>query len=201
MNNLNSNDNTFYQRIEIVKTLGRKRRNKTPNKYSYDNLIIKIKYFLIKTILNFVNNSLQEEQIGTRKLVNINQNIIRNIKRDSTLKEIFSSDISSKFKKLDKNYNKKIIEEIYLSSNKEKIINILNMTLSQCINHLIKKEYYPELKGLENEYENIINQLKKSGETDENNELFKGLFNRFEEFLKKKKTYCQKEEENNRDNK
>ena len=119
MNNLNSNDNTFYQRIEIVKTLERKRRNKTPNKYSYDNLIIKIKYFLIKTILNFVNTSLEEEQIGTRKLVNINQHIIRNIKRDSTLKEIFSSDISSKFKRLDKNYNKKIIEEIYLSSNKE----------------------------------------------------------------------------------
>ena len=201
MNNLNSNDNTFYPRIEIVKTLGRKRRNKTPNKYSYDNLIIKINYFLIKTILNFVNTSLEEEQIGTRKLVNINQHIIRNIKRDSTLKEIFSSDISSKFKRLDKNYNKKIIEEIYLNNNKEKIINILNMTLSQCINHLIKKEYYPELKGLENEYENIIDQLKKSGETDEYNELFKGLFNRFEEFLKKKKTYCQKEEENNKDNK
>jgi len=127
MNNINNNDNKNYPRSETVKTLGRKRRNKTPNKYYYDNLIIKIKYFLIKTILNFVNNSLQEEQIGTRKLVNINQNIIRNIKRQYnfnllclTLKEIFSSDISLKFRRLDKNYNKKIIDGIYLNNNKKK---------------------------------------------------------------------------------
>ena len=127
----------------------------------------------MKSILNFVNNSLKEEQMGKSKLVKISENIIRNIYRENnlnllclTLKEIFSNDISLKIKRLDKNYNKKIIDEIYLHNKKEKIINILNMTLSQCIKHITKQEYYPELKGLENEYNNISNELKNLGETD-----------------------------------
>ena len=199
MNNFNNNN---YN-------LGKKRRNGTPNKYSYDNITKKLKALLMKSILNFVNNSLKEEQMGKSKLVKISENIIRNIYRENnlnllclTLKEIFSNDISLKIKRLDKNYNKKIIDEIYLHNKKEKIINILNMTLSQCIKHITKQEYYPELKGLENEYKNISNELKNLGETDEYIELFKDLFHRFEDFVKnKRKPNGNKKEENSRDNK
>ena len=127
-------------------------------------------------------------------LVKIDQNIIGNTNREfnlnllnSTLKEIFSKDITSKIKQKDKNYNKGIIDDIYLDNKKEKIINILNMTLSQCIKHLTNKEYYPELQGLEDEYENIINELKTKGETEEYIKLFKDLFGRFEEFYKNKR--------------
>ena len=74
------------------------------------------------------------------------------------------------------------------------------MTLLQCINHLTKKEYYPELQGLENEYENIIKNMKNSGETDEYIELFKDLFYRFEEFYKNKRIKNgSKKEKNNED--
>ena len=199
MNNFNNNN---YN-------LGKKRRNGTPNKYSYDNITKKLKALLMKSILNFVNNSLKEEQMGKSKLVKISENIIRNIYRENnlnllclTLKEIFSNDISLKIKRLYKNYNKKIIDEIYLHNKKEKIINILNMTLSQCIKHITKQEYYPELKGLENEYKNISNELKNLGETDEYIELFKDLFHRFEDFVKnKRKPNGNKKEENSRDNK
>ena len=103
------------------------------------------------------------------------------------MKEIFSNDITSKIKEKEKNYNKEIIDDIYLDNKKEKIINILNMTLSQCIKHLTNKEYYPELQGLEDEYENIINKLKTKGETEEYIELFKDLLGRFEEFYKNKR--------------
>ena len=199
MNNFNNNN---YN-------LGKKRRNGTPNKYSYDNITKKLKALLMKSILNFVNNSLKEEQMGKSKLVKISENIIRNIYRENnlnllclTLKEIFSNDISLKIKRLDKNYNKKIIDEIYLNNKKEKIINILNMTLNQCIKHITKQEYYPELNGLENEYKNISNELKNLGETDEYIELFKDLFDRFEDFVKnKRKPNGNKKEENSRDNK
>ena len=138
-------------------------------------------------------------------LVKIDQNIIGNIKVEYnisllnlSLKEILSKDITSKIKKFDKDYNKKIIEEIYQKKQKEKTINILNMTLNQCINHLTNKEYYIELQGLENEYENIINKLKNSGETDEYIELFADLLGRFEEFYKNKrvKTGYKKEKNN-----
>ena len=199
MNNFNNNN---YN-------LGKKRRNGTSNKYSYDNITKKLKALLMKSILNFVNNSLKEEQMGKSKLVKISENIIRNIYRENnlnllclTLKEIFSNDISLKIKRLDKNYNKKIIDEIYLNNKKEKIINILNMTLNQCIKHITKQEYYPELNGLENEYKNISNELKNLGETDEYIELFKDLFDRFEDFVKnKRKPNGNKKEENSRDNK
>ena len=199
MNNFNNNN---YN-------LGKKRRNGTPNKYIYDNIIKNLKALLMKSILNFVNNSLKEEQMGKSKLVKISENIIRNIYRENnlnllclTLKEIFSNDISLKIKRLDKNYNKKIIDEIYLNNKKEKIINILNMTLNQCIKHITKHEYYPELNGLENEYKNISNELKNLGETDEYIELFKDLFDRFEDFVKnKRKPNGNKKEENSRDNK
>ena len=120
---------------------------------------------------------------------------------DLTLKEIFSKDITLKIKHKDNNYNKVIIDKIYLNNQKEKTINILNMTLSQCIKHLTNKEYYPELQGLENEYENIINKLENSGETEEYIELFKDLFGRFEEFYKNKRIKKGNKKEKNNEEK
>ena len=161
----------------------------------------KLKPLLINSILNFVNTTIIKEETDTSikvnsisLLVKIDQKIIGNTNREfnlnllnSTLKEIFSKDITSKIKQKDKNYNKGIIDDIYLDNKKEKIINILNMTLSQCIKHLTNKEYYPELQGLEDEYENIINELKTKGGTEEYIELFKDLLGRFEEFYKNKR--------------
>ena len=202
-------------KITKERKLGRKRRNCCQkgfhNKYSYDNMTKKLKQLLINSILNYVNTSLiieEEKDTSNQKrkkntkwkvnsiptLVKIDQNIIGNIKVEYNinllrlqLKEILSKDITSKIKKLGKDYNKKIIDEVYLNNKKEKTINILNMTLLQCIEHLTQKEYYYELQGLENEYENIINKLKNSGETDEYIELFEDLFGRFEEYYKNKR--------------
>ena len=161
----------------------------------------KLKPLLINSILNFVNTAIINEVTDTSikvnsisLLVKIDQKIIGNTTREfnlnllnSTLKEIFSNDITSKIKEKEKNYNKEIIDDIYLDNKKGKIINILKMTLSQRIKHLTNKEYYPELQGLEDEYENIINKLKTKGETEEYIELFKDLLGRFEEFYKNKR--------------
>ena len=100
-------------------------------------------------------------------MVKINQEIIGNIDREYNLnllnlelKEIYSNNITPKIKNLKKDYNKKLIDKIYLNNKNKKAINIFNKTLNQCINHLTNKEFYPELQGLENEYKNIINKLK-----------------------------------------
>ena len=211
-----SNPHTQKGPFSITKErkLGRKTKNSCQkgahDKYSYDNMTKKLKQLLINSILNFVNTVLIEEEKDTstlkRKkdskwkvnltpcLVKIDQNIIGNIKVEYnknllnlSLKEIFSNDITSKITSLSKDFNKKIIDEIYQNNQKERTIKILNMTLAQCIDHLNSKEYYPELQGLENEYENIINKLKDSGETNEYIELFKDLFYRFEEFYNNKR--------------
>lgn len=200
--------------ITKERKLGRKTKNSCQkgahDKYCYDNMTKKLKQLLINSILNFVNTILIEEEkdSSTQKrkkiskwkvnltpcLVKIDQNIIGNIKVEYNknllnlpLKEIFSKDITSKITKLSKDFNKKIIDEIYQNNQKERTIKILNMTLAQCIEHLNSKEYYPELQGLENEYENIINKLKDLGETDEYIKLFKDLFYRFEEFYNNKR--------------
>ena len=225
INNPNTQKGPFI--ITKERKLGRKTKNccqkGAHDKYSYDNMTKKLKQLLMNSILNFVNTTIMEEEKETsaekRKkdykwkvnltpcLVKIDQNIIGNIKVEYnlnllnlTLKEIFSQNITSKIKKLKKDYNKKIIDEISLNNQKEKTINILNMTLVQCIKHLTNQEYYPELQGLENEYEYIINKLKDSGETDEYIELFKDLFYRFEEFYKNKRIKNgSKKEKNNED--
>jgi hypothetical protein len=224
-----SSNNTQKGPFSITKErkLGRKTKNSCQkgahDKYCYDNMTKKLKQLLMNSILNFVNTTIIKEEKETsaqkRKknskwkvnltpcLVKIDQNIIGNIKVEYnisllnlSLKEILSKDITSKIKKFDKDYNKKIIEEIYQKKQKEKTINILNMTLNQCINHLTNKEYYIELQGLEKEYENIINKLKNSGETDEYIELFKDLLGRFEEFYKNKRIKNgSKKEKNNED--
>ena len=214
--------------ITKERKLGRKTKNSCQkgahDKYSYDNMTKKLKQLLMNSILNFVNITLIKEEKETsahkRKknnkwkvnltpcLVKIDQNILGNIKVEYNinllnlpLKEIFSQDITSKIKKFSKDYNKKIIDEIYLNNQKEKTITILNMTLSQCIKHLANKEYYPELQGLEDEYENIINKLKNSGETDEYIELFKDLLGRFEEFYKNKRIKNGSKKEKNSEDK
>ena len=211
------NPNTQKGPFNIIKKnkLGRKRKischKGVHDKFSYDNMTKKLKKFLLNSILKFVNSFIiKEEEMDTsvqkRKknnkckvisksiLFQIDQNIIKDITREYninllnlTLKEIFSKDITLKIKKKEKDSNKKLIEEIYLKNKKKKTINILNMRLNQCIEHLTNKVYYPELQGLENEYEKIINELKKSGETDEYIKLFEDLFRRFEEYYRNKR--------------
>jgi len=227
INIINTNTQKGPFNITKERKLGRKTKNSCQkgdhDKYSYDNMTKKLKQLLMNSFLNFVNANIIEEEreASTQKrkkdskwkvnltpcLVKIDQNIIGNIKVEYnlnllnlTLKEIFSQDITSKIKKFNKDYNKKIIEGIFQNKQKEKTIKILNMTLLQCINHLTNKEYHPELQGLECEYENIINKLKCSGETDEYIELFKDLLGRFEEFYKnKRKKNGNKKEKNNED--
>jgi hypothetical protein len=146
------NPNTQKGPFNIVKKnkLGRKRKisgqKGVHDKFSYDNMTKKLKKFLINSILKFVNSFIiKEEEMDTsvqkRKknnkckvisksiLFQIDQNIIKDITREYninllnlTLKEIFSKDITPKVKKLGKNYNKKLIDEIYLNNKKEKII-------------------------------------------------------------------------------
>lgn len=215
INITNPNTQKYIFNISKNKKLGRKRKNcclkGVHDKYAQDNMIKKVKGMVINsTLLSFVNNSLIEEETDnnalkrknnnewkvntTSILFKIDQNIIKNINREDSLnllklplKEIYSNNISSKIKQKFENSNKKLIDEIYLNNQKKKSINILNMTLGQCMKHLSKKEYYPELQGLENEYEKIIKELKEKKETDEYIELFKYLLGSFEEIYKNKR--------------
>ena len=103
-----------------IKKRGRKTnktKNKIHNKESPDNILRKIKNRLFKYIWLFLNKILNLED--DKKLVKLNY--VKNISSlqrerkidclDMKLKDIFSSDISEKYIKRPKDYNKKIIED------------------------------------------------------------------------------------------
>ena len=187
--------------------VGRKRKSGMGkhNKYCYDNITRKFKSKLFESILNFLNSSLKKVEIeNTRKFskkkvyskpvfLKINQEIIKNINVDynqkllkSTIKEIFSTNISIKMKNYGFEHNRKVIEKIYEEKNQTKTIGILERTLLECLKQFRGTNYYEELEGLENQYKIVIENMKEN-ETDEYIQLFEDFMNRFEEYYGNKK--------------
>ena len=180
------------------------------NKYSFDNTVRKIKAKLFNAILAILNKSLEQEENNNNtqqrkrkiKVRNgcflkieqktiINTNIKDNLELlNTTLKKIFSRDVGKKvanYSIYGENYNKNLIKKIEENNKKYKNTNdILNMTFFQCLEHFRKSEYYEELSGLELEYDNIINEMKK---TEEENyvDSFKAYLDTYEKIYENKR--------------
>lgn len=186
------------------KLLGRKKKSPETNvkasrkhdKFSKDNIITKINTRIFKAFLSFINNSLEEKQVINNKkklrkfpfyknwLLKINLNAISNMDiLNSKLKDIYSSNIAKKYKNYPLDYNKNIIDKIYLEKRKSKTINILEKTFLEGLDHLRGVKYYKELQGLEEEYQNIIKDLKE--ETEDYIEKFKVSLESFEKRYEK----------------
>ena len=174
------------------------------SKFSSDNIVRKIKSNLFDTLLRYINASIDEEEIydqnlKTKKiskpfLLKINQEIIKNTNVElnldllsSTLKEIFSNDVSKKVENHGLDKNKKLIEKIYAENKQKRTINILNMTLNQCLEQFRGSKKYKELEGLEKEFQNVIKDLKDKGESEKYISDFIDLVNTFEEYYMSKK--------------
>ena len=80
----------------------------------------------------------------------------------SKLKDIFSSDISTKYKTIEKNFNKKNIESLYHKNEAKNVIEILEKTVSEM--YFI---YYNDL-NLEG-FKTLKDDLSKIGEKMEEN--------------------------------
>ena len=201
---------------KINKKLGRKKLtdNKETkvlhDKYSFDNTVRKIKARLFNAILDTLNKSLEQEENNNNtqqrkrkiKVRNgcflkieqktiINTNIKDNLELlNTTLKKIFSRDVGKKVAKYSvygENYNKNLIKKIEENNKKYKNTNdILNMTFFQCLEHFRKSEYYEELSGLELEYDNIINEMKKTEEKDYV-DSFEAYLNKYEKIYENKR--------------
>lgn len=193
---------------------GRKRNNQIGkhSKYSYDNVTRKLKTKLFEVLLLFLNSSLVPIEIENPKkfskkkiyskpfFLKISQDIIKDINVDmnqkllkSKLKEIFSCEVSKKVESYGKDYNKKLIDKIYEENIQTKTIGILERTFLECLEHFRGTAKYPELEGLENEYQNVINKMKEIGEEDDYIEIFKDFVNRFESYYDNKKARPKKE--------
>lgn len=192
------------------KKKARKGRNKKfhfggkHTKFSTDNMIRKIKVYLFSVLLRFINESIKQEsqtleQNSKKKdyskifLVKLDQEVIKNINvninlqlLDSKLKNIFSKKVSKKVESFGLNKNKNLIKEIFDQKKLVKTIQILNMTLYQCLEHFRGTQYYKELAGLEKEFNYVINELKNKGENEKYISEFIHLINIFKEFYEQK---------------
>ena len=187
-------DNNFKKTISIKKgkknynysiqikicTRGRKNKNskeeRNHSKFTFDNILRKIKTLAIRSYLKFINKkikNLYSEQIQW-KLEKINQENVANAKIDfnrkyfnTTFKEIFSEDITTKWKNKDRKYNKKLVESLLNEKDDKKrkiFVKLLNFKLIDIVKYLRgEKADYEELKGLEFE-EYTWNNIKKDEE-------------------------------------
>ena len=192
----------------LRKKRGRKTKKSVGNegvhdKYSDDNLTLKLKVKLFEAILNYINNNFKEIPFINNKniliykkpfLVKIKQKIIKNINVkfskdlfNSKLKDIFSFDISQKIKKLKPSYNRDLINKIYEENEQTKIISILNKTFLECLEQFRGSKNYDELEGLEKYYDDVINEFEAKGESQDYIEKFKYIANTFEKTYQEKK--------------
>ena len=210
--NSNSNHSSNNNRNNL---LGRKLKNSgikgDHDKYAENNMIRKFKILLKDKLLKHINDIIKED-INLSIIINnkpqkidsilnikqkqlINTNVDENIEfLNKSLKEIFSEEISGKYKNYPKNYNKIVIEELYKAENNQNVIKVLNMTFLECIKyfrkeaHIIDNEDYACLRGLEKIYENLSEHLKEDDKNDEKFiRMFTDLINNFENIFYNKK--------------
>ena len=75
-----------------------------------------------------------------------------------------------------------IIKKVY-EKNNEKLINIFELTFSECLSHFIGKIFYPQLEGFEKKYPEIIQEMRADGENEKYVQKFKDVLENFEGIL------------------
>ena len=121
------------------KTIGKNKRE-THDKNHPDNIIKKVKVFIFKYSLDFLNNLLKENFRYPVELLKLNNKFVDRMNKEQeleflnmSLKYLFSKEISPKYlniNSVDKNYNKGMIEKI-LKDADDTILFAFNMTLRE----------------------------------------------------------------------
>ena len=144
-------------------------------KFSPDNLMRRLKANLMDSILNYLNNNLNDKSIMFQKLnKKINEDFKKNynltlMKR--TIRDIFYNEQVSKVYKnmMDNNINRELIEKIEKKKVETKVIKILNMTFIEFINEIrdnhldnfFSKIKEKEIKNKANNIELYMDKLKQ----------------------------------------
>ena len=225
--------NKSYQ--ELKKKRGRK-KNDNPsyalhNKDSQDNIIKKIKSKLLDYLLNFINSLLISLKKKNKIKLNFCQNeketekiikkidykkIVNNMKKNNnlaflkmTLKDLLSTNISSKYSTLSKDLNKITINDI-LNKEKENIIKfIFNLTFGDWIDiYTYKKEIIDfgiidneEIREIEENFKKVDSLLEEIYNLQYENNYFSffiSLLYNFERWFYVKQSR-EKREKNNKD--
>ena len=209
-NNLKETNNNVINNIDLsiknkkkltnTKNMGRKRGNNNcikkykHNKYIPDNIKLRYKRCFFDYLISLINYRISKcpklKKRGTIK--KLSSSIITITKKDktflmldSTAKEYLSLNISSKFTKLPKDHNKKLIEYIY-KINEISLIEILDKTIRELMTIFCSdSNKYEEFKDFKRLQYHIDDELMaKHHEDAEYIALFKDQAINFEEKYK-----------------
>jgi hypothetical protein len=149
--------------IKVI-NFGRKKKNsieeRNHTKFTFDNILRKIKTLAIRSYLKFINKKINYNYKNPKLLEKINQKNVANAKIDfnrdylnMTFKDIFSEDVTTKWKTISRKHNKNIIDHLLNEKDEAKreiFVKLLNLRLIDIIKYLRgEKNGYEELNGLE----------------------------------------------------
>ena len=194
----------------------RKRNNSNiHDKYSYDNIIRKIKILVLNYTLKFLNLKIKDIYKGNigngifkKELVPLNHNVkydttieLNHKFINKTLKEIFSENISSRFKSYYlPNRNDIIINRLLNDIDEKKRLyfqRLFNIKFIQCIEAFSGTNNYEELKGFA-QFENIKKELD---DEQQYIDKFQFYLENFELIIKERKGRNKKQKQKNEEKK
>ena len=170
------------------------------NKFTEDNIIIKIKASFIEKSRNYINHEyglcMNKHKFKKIKklLQKISPNEHRKISKEknikwfkSKLKDIFSADLSKKCSLYSPDYNKEQINEVYKNPEATKVVNILEKNVSE-IYSLYSRDI--ETEGFET-LKDDLKALRKKMEKEEEENIDEYL-KKYEEIAKNLETIYQR---------
>lgn len=191
--------------------LGGKRTLQTHDKFSYDNMLKKIKISAVNCVHYFINDKIKNEvklcfilenkpllRIKTNELKNSNIQYNKDLLKKK-VKDILYVDISGKYRngKKEKDYNKKLIDKIYGCEEGKKIQDIMGKNFLDLFRYFRKDIEYTEnneyscLNGLEKEFDNLIKKINEKHEK-EYTIKFINFIHHFENFIESRKKRVKK---------
>ena len=190
---INKSTSTNNESFNNKSNRGRKKKDVIEKgnhtKFTDDNMMRKIKCHFLNSINNKLNNSLKDKKQPFLKLDNmVNENLKRDynmVLMNKTIKDIYlSSKISNKYKKQNNDYNKQLVEKIYLENKEIGAIKILDKTYIQLFDELIRDKL--------NEFcEEILKKEERNGLPVEQSSCFlekmKNLSKNYKDWFEKKR--------------
>ena len=131
-NQINNHTENLAQENNINENIQRRRKH---TKFSLDNIITRINCYFFRFMIDFINKHLNKKNFHF-KLLN-NRNLYCTMKENERLWKmkisdiIYEKEISLKYRPLDKNHNKNIIDKIYKEKEEISAIKILELTFEE----------------------------------------------------------------------
>ena len=170
----NTRNETSPKRIEFIverkyirkkrgKTSMNKDRTKFHDKTDFDNLLTKIQIHFLTFVIDFCNDAFRDEykyskdyfrNINYESKRTVNFNYITQLK-NTTIKDLLKMDISTKYRKYQKSYNRELLEKIENSS--PNLSELFEMSFLELFN-----KYYN--KGIP--FDEIVHKNKKINLSD-----------------------------------